>query len=105
MPADVTVTTDPVLVYGMVGLLFGALVLALVFAWPRSGLGAATKSDADRHAPGDGTWMPGGDIFGHDQPAPPRVDPGVTPPPAAPHDPWSTGASEQSGQQPRWDRP
>jgi hypothetical protein len=114
MPSDLNVTTDPVLVYLMVGLLIGALLLALIFAWPRRGLGAATKSDAARTPAGE-AWMPGGDIFGREPetPEPPEeiptypTFPGRTPgqipgaPPAA-HDPWST--TDQAGQQPRWDR-
>lgn len=51
MPAEVTVATDPLIVYGMVGLLIGALVLALVFSRPRRGLGAAKPSDVPQGAP------------------------------------------------------
>jgi hypothetical protein len=113
MPSDVNVNTDPLLVFGMVGLFIGAVVLALIFAWPRRGLGAATKSDAANTPPGE-VWMPGGDIFGRDRPAAappeepatdslpylePAADPANTPPA---HDPWPN--ADQSGQQPRWDR-
>ncbi len=110
MPSEVTVTTDPLIVYGMVGLLLGALVLALLFARPRRGLGAVKRSDVPDHLPTDEPWMPTGDIFGRD-PAPPAAPPTmVTSPPAASppggqptvHDPWSTGASGETGAQPRW---
>ena len=114
MPAGITITTDPLLVYGTVGLLVGAVVLALVFARPRRGLGPASRHDA-ANAPAGEPWMPGGDIFGQDQPpaapepapeiptfpTPPAVAPGPVMPPVA-HDPWST--TEQADQQPHWDR-
>lgn len=74
MPADVNVNADPVLVYGMVGLLIGALVLALIFVLPRPGLGAATRADAALTPP-DEAWMPGGDIFGRVAPADPPAGP------------------------------
>ncbi|MDL2334478.1 MAG: hypothetical protein QFC55_00420 [Chloroflexota bacterium] len=113
MPSDVNVNADPILVYGMVGLLIGALVLALIFVIPRRDLGAVTKSDAAQTPPGE-AWMPGGDIFGREKPpaAPPEepvtdLPPYFGPPadptnPQAAHDPWST--TDQAGQQPRWDR-
>lgn len=113
MPSDVNVNADPLLVYGMVGLLIVALVLALIFARPRRGLGAATKSDAAQTPPTE-AWMPGGDIFGRDKPAaalpdepvtdsPPYFGPASYPTNApAVRDPWST--TDQPGQQPHWDR-
>lgn len=129
MPPDVNVATDPVLVYGLVGLFVGAVVLAVIFVRPRRGLGAIKRSDVP-DAPAHGEpWMPGGDIFGREpQPAPgqpsaadpwqpadswPAADPWGAAPPASPpaantqplgHDPWSTGATDQPGPQPRWDK-
>jgi hypothetical protein len=81
MLSEVHVTTDPLVVYGIVGLLMAALVLALIFAWPRRGLGP---------------WTPGGDIFGH-EPTPPI--PSV---PTNPSDPWTT--IDQAERVPRGDR-
>jgi hypothetical protein len=114
MPAGVSVTTDPLIVYGMVGLLLGALVLALIFSRPRRGLGAIKRSDVPGAAPTDEPWMPTGDLFGHDPqpsaPPPPGATisaepPGASPPGAPPtvHDPWSTGASGPTdAPQPPW---
>jgi hypothetical protein len=123
MPSEVNVSADPLVVYAMVGLVIGALVLALIFAWPRRGLGAATKADAAQTPP-DEAWMPGGDIFGREEPATqpaeelptyptyptyptfPESTPGLVPPaPPAAHDPWSTATTEQHAEQPRWDKP
>jgi hypothetical protein len=111
MPPDVSVMTDPLVVYGMIGVIIGAVVLALIVALPRRGLGAASKSDAAKKDPGGLPWMPGGDIFGHDTgPAAPPSEPPTDAPPyfdpspsqPAAHDPWST--TDQSDE-PRWDRP
>jgi hypothetical protein len=119
MPPDVNVPSDPIVVYGMVGLLIVALVVAFFFSRPRRGLGAATKADAAKNPPENGVWMPGGDIFGREPaPPPPVIEPAFTDPltgpleypptdpgvgqPAA-HDPWSTTV-DPSEQQPRWDR-
>jgi hypothetical protein len=116
MPSEVNVATDPMLVYGLVGLFIGAVVLALVFARPRRGLGAIKRSDIPDRPGGGEPWMPGGDIFGREPQAPleptqpdpdawPPADPWhvpSTPPPA--HDPWSTGATDQPGPEPRWDK-
>lgn len=114
MAAEVSVTTDPLLAYGMVGLLLGALVLALVFSLPRRGLGAVTRSDVPEGAPTDEPWMPGGDIFGRDRevstaPSPSAPTVAVASPaattlgaPPAVHDPWSTGASGPAGAPPPW---
>jgi hypothetical protein len=113
MAAEVSVVTNPLIVYGMVGLLLGAVVLALIFSRPRHGLGAVKRSDVPESLPTDEPWMPTGDIFGGDgQPeaAPPDV---ATQPPAAPaapgppssgHDPWSTGAGDETGVPPPWGR-
>jgi len=116
MAAEVSVVTNPLIVYGMVGLLLGALVLALIFARPRRGLGAVKRSDVPEGAPTDEPWMPTGDVFGRDgEPvaAPPAV---AVPPavaasaPAAPsapspaHDPWSTGATGPTDAPPPWGR-
>ena len=88
MPSDVNVSADPILVYGMIGLLIGALGLALVFAWPRRGLGAATKADA-AHTPPTEVWMPGGDIFGADKPPMGLEEPVIDPTkPTAAQPPW-----------------
>jgi hypothetical protein len=119
MPPDVNVPSDPIVVYGMVGLLILALIVAFYFSRPRRGLGAATKADAARNPPENGVWMPGGDIFGREPtPPPPVIEPAFTDPltgpleypPADPgagqpaaHDPWSTTV-DPPGQQPRWDR-
>ncbi|MEO8625589.1 MAG: hypothetical protein ABI452_02710 [Candidatus Limnocylindrales bacterium] len=113
MPSDVNANVDPVLVYAMVGLIIAALLLALFFARPRRGLGAATMSDAAQTPRGE-AWMPGGDIFGRAAPpAAPPGEPGTAAPPyfapttdstdpTAVHEPWST--TDQAGQQPGWDR-
>ncbi|MEP7361011.1 MAG: hypothetical protein ABI744_05460 [Chloroflexota bacterium] len=114
MPPDINVPTDPMIVYAIVGVLIGAIVLALVFARPRRGLGAATEADAAHKSTADGVWMPGGDIFGSEPaaPQPAQVEPAFTdpitgplayPPSDYPPDPWST-TEDPSGQQPRWDR-
>lgn len=128
MPPEVNVATNPLLVYGLVGLFVGAIVLALIFARPRRGLGAINRSDVPDRPSGGPPWMPGGDVFGRDpQPqaepeAPaaasdawpaaetwPSGDPWQSAPPApgsppTVHDPWSTGATDQPGPQPRWDK-
>jgi hypothetical protein len=118
---EVNVPSDPIIVYGMVGLFVVAIVLAFFFSRSRRGLGPATRADAAK-VPPDQVWMPGGDIFGREPAAPPPppapVEPAFSDPltgpldypptdspigqPAA-HDPWSTTA-DPSGQQPRWDR-
>jgi hypothetical protein len=111
MPSDISVMTDPGVVYGIIGVLIGAVLLALIFALPRRGLGAASKSDAAKKDLDGLPWMPGGDVFGHDkEPVPPPPEPPTDSPPyfdpntdqPAAHDPWST--TDQSDQ-PRWDRP
>jgi hypothetical protein len=119
MAAEITVVTDPLIVYGMVGLLLGALVLALIFSRPRRGLGPVKRSDVPGGVPAGEPWLPTGDIFGRDpEPAaapptegatPPTV--AATPPPApapaaAPvvHDSWSTGAGGEEGAPPPWGR-
>ena len=66
MAVEVSVTTNPLLVYGMVGLLLGALVLALVFARPRPGLGAVKRLDVPKAGPADEPWMPTGGVLGRD---------------------------------------
>ena len=120
MAAEVSVMTDPLIVYGMVGLLLGALVLALLFSRPRRGLGAARHSDVPEGAPTDEPWMPTDDIFGRDheasteastEPSPSAPTVAVAPPaaptagaPPAVHDPWSTGASGPTGAPPPWGR-
>jgi hypothetical protein len=105
MPADISVTTDPLLVFGMVGLLLGAVVLALIFARPRRGLGAVKRSDVSKDMPPGEPWMPGGDIFDGDgassSPPPPVAGAPLAQspsagPPAAP-DPWSSGAGATRG--------
>ncbi|MEP7379188.1 MAG: hypothetical protein ABI725_06440 [Chloroflexota bacterium] len=113
MPSDVNANVDPVLVYAMVGLIIAAILLALFYARPRRGLGAATGSDATQTPRGE-TWMPGGDVFGRATPpaAPPEEPVTDSPPyfaptadptdPTAVRDPWST--TDQAGQQPRRDR-
>jgi hypothetical protein len=117
---EVDVATDPMLVYGLVAIFVGAVVLALIFARPRRGLGAVNRSDVPQRAPTVQPWMPGGDVFGREpEPEPeapaeaaetwPPVDPWRSGPPApAPgppvHDPWSTGATGEAGPQPRWDK-
>ena len=116
MAAEVSVATDPLIVYGMVGLLLGALVLALIFARPRHGLGAVKRSDVPEGAPANEPWMPTGDVFGRDG-EPVAVPPAVAAPPAmaapapaarsAPspaHDPWSTGATAPTDAPPPWGR-
>jgi hypothetical protein len=113
MAADVSVMTDPLIVYGMVGLLLGAVVLALLFSRPRRGLGAVKPSDVPEGAPADEPWMPTGDIFGDkglDAAAPPAL--ATTPPaaaaapapPSAVHEPRSTGAADETGAPPPWGR-
>ena len=116
MPPDLNVATDPTLVYGLVALFVGAVVLALIFARPRRGLGAIKRSDVPDRPAGGEPWMPGGDIFGREPEAPiepaqpvadawPPADPWQLPsaPPAV-RDPWSTGATDQPEPQPRWDK-
>lgn len=66
MPSEVSVTTDPLIVYGMVGLLICAVVLALLFSRPRDGLGAVKRSDLPDRAATDEPWMPTGDLSGQD---------------------------------------
>jgi hypothetical protein len=128
MPPDVNVATDPLIVYGMVAMFGSAILLALVFVWPRRGLGAVKRSEVPDHMGGDLPWMPGGDVFGREpQPEPeaaaaddpwaaadlwgvaPPVAPPAAPPPVdaqpPPRDPWSTGATGQPAPQPRWDKP
>ena len=116
---EVDVATDPMLVYGLVALFVGAIVLALIFARPRRGLGAVNRADVPQRKAGGQPWMPGGDVFGREpQPEPeppaavtdtwPSADPWQSVPPApdsppAVHDPWSTGTTRQPGPQPRWD--
>lgn len=122
MPPDVNVATDPALVYGLVALFIGAVVLALIFVRPRRGLGAINRSDVPDGPEGGEPLMPGGDIFGSDpvpspEPEPtasasdtwPPADPWGSAPPApgaqpSVNDPWSTGAPDQPGAQPRWDK-
>jgi hypothetical protein len=120
MPPDIDVATDPMLVYGLVGLFVVAVVVALIFARPRRGLGAIKRSDVPSSGAGGAPWMPGGDVFGRDpEPAPeptaaatetwPAADPWQSAPPTADaqpavHDPWSTGGTDQPGPQPRWDK-
>ena len=113
MPTEISVTTDPLMVYGMVGLLLGALVLALIFVRPRRGLGAVKRSDLPARAPTDEPWMPTGDVFGRD-PEPVSPSPGVAasaptaaPGPAVPaptRDPWSTGSAGETDAPPPWGR-
>ena len=119
------------LVYGLVAVFVLAIVLALIFARPRRGLGAIKRSDVPSSGYGGPPWMPGGDVFGHDpgpEPEPtaaatetwPAADPwqSAAPAPGSPpapgsqpapgshvHDPWSTGQTDQPGPQPRWDKP
>ncbi|HEY8134473.1 MAG TPA: hypothetical protein VIF08_00410 [Candidatus Limnocylindrales bacterium] len=126
MPPEVNVATNPLIVYGMVAVFSVAIVLALVFARPRRGLGAVKRSEVPDQLSGGLPWMPGGDIRGNDpQPEPeplpatdpwqPAIDPWQQPTadqwPAA--DPWQpappaapppTGAAGQSEPQPRWDK-
>jgi hypothetical protein len=105
MPPEVNVATNPLIVYGMVAVFSVAIVLALVFARPRRGLGAAKRSEVPDQLPGGLPWMPGGDISGHApqrEPEPlPAADPWQAAPPAAPS---PTGAAGQSEPQPRWDK-
>ncbi|MEA2675930.1 MAG: hypothetical protein QOJ81_71 [Chloroflexota bacterium] len=131
---EVNVATDPMLVYGLVALFVGAVVLALLFVRPRRGLGAIKPSDVPNSSPSGELWMPGGDVFGREPQATPEPQPVAAeawPPqdpwpasdpwqsavrpaqaPAPPqagaqapvHDPWSTGATGQPGQEPRWDK-
>jgi hypothetical protein len=66
-----TPMTNPMLVYGVVAVLFGGVALALWASRPlRRGLGP--KPLTPRPDGADGLpWMPGGDIFGNaDEPAP-----------------------------------
>jgi len=112
MAAEVSVVTNPLITYGMVGLLLGALVLALIFARPRRGLGAVKRSDVPEGAASDEPWMPTSDIFDRDREpsaAPPAV--AAAPPagaaagaPPAIHDPWSTGPSGPADAPPPWGR-
>jgi hypothetical protein len=120
MPPDVDVATDPMLVYGLVAVFIGAVVLALILARPRRGLGAIKPSDVPLSRSGGQSWMPGGDVLGREpdpEPEPtaavtetwPKADPWGSAPPApgsqpAVHDPWSTGATDEPGPLPRWDR-
>jgi hypothetical protein len=81
MPPEVDVATDPMLVYGLVGVFVGAVILALFFARPRPGLGAIKPSDVPASPAGGPPWMPGGDVFGSE----PTV-----------HDPWSSRATDEN---------
>ena len=109
------------LVYGLVAVFVGAIVVALILARPRRGLGAINRSDVPVSPAGGQPWMPGGDVFGRD-PEPelaqpeaatetwPAADPwqSASPGPGsqpAVHDPWSTGGTDQPPPQPRWDKP
>lgn len=106
---SVTVTNNPLVVYGVVALLVGAVVLALFAARPsRAGLGKKPLSPRS-HGSAEGLpWMPGGDIFGgpaETEQAPTPSSPRQAPPPSptgpasqSPN-PWSTGAP---GAPPRW---
>ena len=118
---EVDVANDPMLVYGLVAVFAGAVVLALILARPRRGLGAIQRSDVPTRGGGGQPWMPGGDVFGRDpepEPAPPAAatetwpvaDPWQSDLPAsgsqpAVHDPWSTTGTDQPAPLPRWDKP
>jgi hypothetical protein len=125
MPPEVDVATNPLIVYGMVAVFGVAVVLALVFARPRRGLGAVKRSEVPDHLPGGRPWMPGGDIWGRDpqpeaepapaidpwQPAGDATDPWQATPPTAPpagatpapvHGAWSTGTTGPAEPQPPW---
>jgi hypothetical protein len=122
MPQEVTVTSDPLVVYAVVALLLGSVVIALLFSLPRRGLGAVRRSEMRTRPDGDLPWIPGTDILGgpqQSQPtspqaavAPPRtVEPGAPSPapaalptqagPSSVPEPWSTGSPDPS---PRWDK-
>jgi hypothetical protein len=103
MPAEVSVTTDPLIVYGMVGLLVGALLLALLFSRPRHGLGTVKHSELPERASTDEPWMPTGDVFAHD-PEPVAALPAAAATDATPilHDPWSNGTKDSTIAPPPW---
>ena len=98
-------TTNPVIVYGMVGLLIGALVLAFYFVRPRRGLGEVKPSDGLQADQADGPATAGGEpqpelpTF----PSVPNPEPVAMPPMA--RDPWSSRTTEQGDQQARWNKP
>lgn len=71
--ADVSVQNEPLIVYGLVGVLLAAVVLALLFAVPWRSLRGGRPHEGRRltadelarlQPPSDDLpWMPGGDIF------------------------------------------
>lgn len=106
---NVTVTNDPLVVYAIVGLLLGAVALALFAARPRrAGLGRKPPSPRPVGPAAGLPWMPGGNIFGDggEPLAAGSAAPSVSAPVAAPirtppqvANPWSTGVP---GAPPRW---
>lgn len=76
------------LVYGIVALFVGAIVLALVFARPRLGMGAVKRGDVPGVTPSGQPWMPGGDIFGNEPQPEPEAPPAAAGPWARENDPW-----------------
>lgn len=117
----VTVQRSPVVVYGLVALLLGALVLGVVAALPWPGRGRPNAAKELRPGPhmrfatgarGDLPWMPGGDILGRGErraPAQPVAERGPDHPAQPPATqsandapvPWSTGTLDST----RWPRP
>lgn len=117
----VTVQSNPIVVYGMVGLLVGATLLAVLFVLPWRKRRGAGDSDTPVRGPhfrfahaarGKVPWMPGGDFIHADESAdraPSPESPAEPPPAAVPaplaalaapgRAPWSTGTPE-TGQWP-----